>query len=58
VHRLLSSGGELVTVVSGVDAPPGLLEAVTDEARTAHHGIEVSLLDGGQAVYSVLLGVE
>ena len=58
VHRLLASGGELVTVVAGVDAPPGLLEAVTDEARGAHHGIEVSLVDGGQAVYSVLLGVE
>jgi dihydroxyacetone kinase-like predicted kinase len=58
VHRLLASGGELVTVVAGLDAPPGLLEAVTQEARTAHHGIEVSLIDGGQAVYSVLLGVE
>ena len=58
VHRLLSSGGELVTVVAGVDAPDGLLEAVTAEARSTHHGIEVSLIDGGQAVYSVLLGVE
>ena len=58
VHRLLASGGELVTVVAGADAPDGLLEAVTAEARTAHHGIEVSLIDGGQAVYSVLLGVE
>lgn len=58
VHRLLASGGELVTVVAGVDAPGGLLDAVTREARSAHHGIEVSLIDGGQAVYSVLLGVE
>jgi hypothetical protein len=58
VHRLLASGGELVTVVAGVDAPEGLLEAVTAEARAAHHGIEVSLIDGGQPVYSVLLGVE
>ncbi|MFM6850227.1 MAG: DAK2 domain-containing protein [Terrabacter sp.] len=58
VHRLLASGGELVTVVAGADAPEGLLEAVTREARSAHHGIEVSLIDGGQAVYSVLLGVE
>ena len=58
VRRLLGSGGELVTVVAGLDAPEGLLEAVTDEARGAHHGIEVSLIDGGQAVYSVLLGVE
>jgi uncharacterized protein len=58
VRRLLGSGGELVTVVAGLDAPEGLLDAVSDEARGAHHGIEVSLIDGGQAVYSVLLGVE
>jgi dihydroxyacetone kinase-like predicted kinase len=58
VRRLLASGGELVTVVAGVDAPDGLLDAVTAEARGAHHGIEVSLIDGGQAVYPVLLGVE
>ncbi|GAB3058042.1 DAK2 domain-containing protein [Intrasporangium mesophilum] len=58
VQRLLASGGELVTVVAGIDAPDGLLDAVTSEARRAHHGIEVSLIDGGQAVYTVLLGVE
>jgi dihydroxyacetone kinase-like predicted kinase len=58
VHRLLASGGELVTIVAGVDAPDGLLEAVIAEARSAHHGIEVSIIDGGQAVYPVLLGVE
>jgi len=58
VQRLLASGGELVTLVAGVDAPDGLLEAVTAEARGAHHGIEVSLIDGGQAVYPVLMGVE
>lgn len=58
VRRLLASGGELVTVVAGVDAPEGLLPAVADEARREQHGIEVSLIDGGQAVYPVLLGVE
>lgn len=58
VRRLLASGGELVTVVAGIDAPDGLLPAVADEARRDQHGIEVSLIDGGQAVYPVLLGVE
>jgi DAK2 domain fusion protein YloV len=58
VRRLLASGGELVTVVAGVDAPDGLIEAVTGEAKRTHQGIEVSLIDGGQAVYTVLLGVE
>jgi DAK2 domain fusion protein YloV len=58
VHRLLASGGELVTVVAGSGAPNGLVQAVTDEARRSHHGVEVSLVEGGQDVYPVLLGVE
>ncbi|MGO4602095.1 DAK2 domain-containing protein [Terrabacter sp. 2YAF2] len=58
VRRLLASGGELVTVVAGIDAPDGLMPAVAAEARRDQHGIEVSLIDGGQAVYPVLLGVE
>jgi len=58
VRRLLASGGELVTVVAGIDAPDGLMPAVSEEARRDQHGIEVSLIDGGQAVYPVLLGVE
>ncbi|MER7071285.1 DAK2 domain-containing protein [Terrabacter sp. NPDC000476] len=58
VHRLLASGGELVTAVTGADAPDGVLEAVTAEARAAHHGVDVTMLEGGQAVYAVLLGVE
>lgn len=58
LHRLLSSGGELVTVVAGTDAPDGLVEAVTAEARRGRHGVEVSLVEGGQDVYPVLLGVE
>ena len=47
-----------VTVVSGIDAPDGLVAAVADEARRDQHGLEVSLIDGGQPVYPVLLGVE
>ncbi len=58
MQRLLASGGELVTAVTGADAPDGVLEAVTAEARAAHHGVDVTVLDGGQAVYAVLLGVE
>lgn len=58
VHRLLSSGGELVTVLVGRSAPAGLVEAIQAQVRADHFGVEVSVLDGGQPVYSALIGVE
>ena len=58
VHRLLSSGGELLTVISGTGATELLGEAISRVARAAHLGLDVSVIDGGQPVYSVLLGVE
>ncbi len=57
-HRLLSSGGELVTLVLGESAPEGLVGAVEAAAREQHGGVEVSVLDGGQPVYTALIGVE
>jgi len=58
VDRLLSSGGELLTVVSGEDAPPKLGENVAASARTRRRDLEVTQLYGGQAVYPLMLGVE
>jgi DAK2 domain fusion protein YloV len=58
VRRLLSSGGELLTIVSGTDTPPGLVQAVSAAARTERRDIEVNRIHGGQPVYTVLLGVE
>jgi dihydroxyacetone kinase-like predicted kinase len=57
-HRLLSSGGELVTLVLGESAPDGLVAAVEAAAREQRGGVEVSVLDGGQPVYTALIGVE
>ncbi|HET7802008.1 MAG TPA: DAK2 domain-containing protein [Humibacillus xanthopallidus] len=58
VRRLLASGGELVTVVIGAGAGDGLGQALAAEATAQHRGVEVSQIDGGQPVYSVLVGVE
>jgi DAK2 domain fusion protein YloV len=58
VRRLLSSGGELLTVVSGTDTPSGLAQAVSAAARAERRDLEVNRIHGGQAVYTVLLGVE
>ncbi|HEY7720725.1 MAG TPA: DAK2 domain-containing protein [Pedococcus sp.] len=58
VRRLLSSGGELVTVVSGEDAPEGLADGLARWLAGERREVEVSLIDGGQPLYHLLLGVE
>jgi DAK2 domain fusion protein YloV len=58
VARLLSSGGEIVTVIGGADAPPGLAESVGARIERGHRDVEVSLIEGGQPHYPLLLGVE
>ena len=56
--RLLSAGGELVTLVVGADAEPDL--AARAAAVLAHDrpDLEVVVVDGGQPVYPLLIGVE
>jgi hypothetical protein len=58
VERLLSGGGELVTVVTGSEAEDGLGDALAEQVRSAHRGVEVSVIAGGQPHYPVLVGVE
>jgi DAK2 domain fusion protein YloV len=56
--RLLSSGGELVTLVSGEQAPDGAARVLAERVQRAHRGVEVSVVEGGQPHYPFLLGVE
>ncbi len=56
--RLLSSGGEILTVVRGMGAPSDLAERLEKEARRQQRDLEVVHVDGGQPSYVVLLGVE
>ncbi len=56
--RLLSSAGELLTLVSGADAPAGLAAAVSAALAVHHPRIEVVHVDGGQPHYPLLVGVE
>jgi dihydroxyacetone kinase-like predicted kinase len=58
VARLLAGGGELLTVVTGAGVEPGLPALVAQSARTSHPDLEVSIIDGGQATYPLLFGVE
>lgn len=58
LRRLLGAGGELVTLILGADAPPHLADALGAGLRREAQGVEVSVLDGGQAAYPLLIGVE
>lgn len=58
LDRLLSGGGELVTLVTGEDAPAGLAVTVAAQLRRRRRDLEVSVLDGGQPRYALLVGVE
>jgi DAK2 domain fusion protein YloV len=58
VARLLSGGGELVTLVTGQDAAADLVPAVCESIRRTRLDVEVSVLAGGQARYPLLIGVE
>jgi hypothetical protein len=58
VERLLATGGELVTLVTGAEAEPRLAETVTAHLRRTRRDVEVVVLDGGQLRYPLLLGVE
>jgi dihydroxyacetone kinase-like predicted kinase len=58
VARLLSGGGELVTVVAGEDAEPGLAERLAERVRRSHRDVEVTVVDGGQPHYPLMVGVE
>jgi DAK2 domain fusion protein YloV len=56
VARLLENGGELLTVLTGDEAPDG--DALADRIAARHPGIEVEVHEGGQPHYPLLLSAE
>lgn len=58
LDRMLSGGGELVTLIARRHAPPGLAAALEDHLRRAHPDVEVGVYDGDQERYPLLIGVE
>lgn len=58
LDRLLSAGGELVTLVLGADAITGFTEAVRTHLRRTHPGVDVMDYRGDQPDQPVLIGVE
>ncbi|WP_020661819.1 DAK2 domain-containing protein [Amycolatopsis benzoatilytica] len=58
LNRMLALGGELVTVLSGADAPPGLTAELTEQLRLEHPEVELTTYAGGQVDAVLLMGVE
>ena len=56
--RLLSTGGELVTILRGTDADDVVATTVSRRVRRENPGVEVVVYDGGQPYWPLILGVE
>jgi dihydroxyacetone kinase-like predicted kinase len=57
LDRMLSGGGELVTLLIGADAPADLAVGLERRVARDHPGVEVTAYAGGQPA-PVLIGVE
>ncbi|GAA5182076.1 hypothetical protein GCM10023322_18210 [Rugosimonospora acidiphila] len=58
LDRLLAGGGELVTLLTGADAPPGLGAALREHLGRRWPFVEAQVFDGGQPLYPLMVGVE
>jgi len=58
IDRLVASGGELVTLVTGADAPADLAATLRRRVGREHPGIDVVVYDGGQPLWPLIVGVE
>ncbi len=58
VARMLSAGGELVTVLLGQDAPDGFGDALIGQLRAAHPDVEMVVYVGDVPGRVLLVGVE
>jgi dihydroxyacetone kinase-like predicted kinase len=55
---LVTEDSEVVTIITGEDADPAVVEALTAWLAGAHPDVEVEVHDGGQPLYPYLVGVE
>ena len=58
VEQLLTTGGDLLTLVRGLDADDNLLPDLAVRAREMSHSLDIETLDGGQPGSPLLVGVE
>ncbi|MEU8247996.1 DAK2 domain-containing protein [Nonomuraea sp. NPDC048916] len=58
VGRMVAGGGELVTLVTGADAPEGLADRLAGHLRSSRPDLDLVVYDGEQGGYPLLIGVE
>jgi uncharacterized protein len=58
LERMLSAGGELVTLVVGEHAPPGLAEHLEERVRGGHLAVDTVVYEGRGHSSLLLIGVE
>ena len=58
LERLLSSGGELITLVTGDDAADGLADDLEAWLSSRHPGLDLVAVAGGQPLWPLIVGVE
>jgi dihydroxyacetone kinase-like predicted kinase len=58
LDRMLAAGGELVTLVLGADAPPGLAHRLRAHVREHHLAVDIVVHRGEQHTSPLLIGVE
>ena len=58
VEMMIAGGGELVTLITGKDAPVRLAPAIEQHLRTTRPEVELVVYDGAQSGYPLLIGVE
>jgi len=58
LERMLGGGGELVTLLLGEDAPPGLGDELIAHVAEGFPFAEVQVYEGGQPNYPLLIGIE
>jgi dihydroxyacetone kinase-like predicted kinase len=58
LSRMVAIGGELVTLVLGVDATADLSEDLPAWLESTHPLIDVAVHDGGQPLWPIIMGVE
>ena len=57
-HRMLLTGGEIVTALLGQDVGDALAEGLAADLHRTHPEVDVVVHRGGQTDYPLVLGVE